>query len=159
MITRNPSYQREYKDHWSGDPALEQAPTDAALLEEYERKLRVARETGDWQPLCLAGQQPTTFVMGQVDRNIWRALHDRMSLPASNPRRIGPAEGVALLLRLALLKIVGFDVEVERRPDPRWHDWVMASPEVVNALDAIDEGIVEELGDQVYARLRGLSKK
>jgi hypothetical protein len=159
MIIRPPSYQREYTDHWPGDPAFVQPPSDESELKEYERKLRVARETGDWKPLLVEGAQPTAFIMGQVDRSIWRALGGRMMLPSSNPRWIGSAEGVALLFRLALVKIVGLDVEVDRRPDPRWEGWVMASPEVVNVLDAIDMGIVGELGDQVYLRLRGLSGK
>lgn len=172
MIIRPPSYQREYTEHWSGDPALVQPPPKPAkdagaeaeaaykkALEEYQRKLRVARETGDWAALRIEGAQPTPFVMGQVDRNIWRSIGDRLMLHSSNPRWIGPHECHALLFRLALQKIVGLDIEVERRPDPRWDGWVMASPDVVGALDAIDTGIVTELGDEVFIRLRGLSGK
>lgn len=172
MITRLPSYQREYTDHWSGDPALLQPPPEPAddassesrdryveALEEYWRKLRVARETGNWQPMRVGDAAPTSFIMGQVDRNIWRAIRDRMTLPADNALRIGAATGTALLFRLALTKIVGLDIDVDRRPDARWEGWVMASPEVVNELDAIHAGIVTELGDEVFIRLRGISKK
>ena len=173
MITRQPSYQREYTDHWSRDPALEQSPVappaEAAAeakaahetaVANYERKLRVARETGNWQPMVLDGQSPTSFVMGQVDRNAWRAIEDRMKLPADNQLRIGAKQGMALLFRLAVQRIVGLDLEVVRRPDPRWEGWVMAQPDLVTELDNnFHEDIVSELGDEVFVRLRGLSPK
>jgi hypothetical protein len=171
MITRLPSYQHEYTEHWSYDSALVRRPTtppDEAgaeskaahekAVEDYERKLRIARETGNWQPLILDGQSPTPFVMGQVDRNIWRAIRDRLNLRPGSPGWIGIDVGVALLFRLAIQRIVGLDLEVSRRADSRWEGWTMAQPELVSDLDTkYHPGIVTELGDQVFVRLRGLS--
>ena len=173
MITRLPSYQHEYVDHWSGDQALVQRPVPppddataavkeahAKAVDDYERKLRVARETGNWQPLIIEGQSPTPFVMGQVDRNAWRSLRDRLRLPPGTPGWVGPTQGVALLFRLALQRVVGLDLEVARRADARWENWVMAQPDIVTELDArFSPGIVAELGSEVFERLQGLSPK
>lgn len=164
MITpRLPSSQKQYDDYFSGDPAFKQPPpapddpTDEqkAALAEYETKLKAARETGDWRQLLVEGQTPTRFVLGQIDRNIFRAIQDRAILPLNSPQRIGPVQLFALLFRLALKSVVGFgDLKVERDFDPAW-GWVMAQADVVHQLDEVDPRIVGEIGTNILERLKG----
>jgi hypothetical protein len=171
-MIRLPSYQRDYDSCWSGDPALEQPPTDPgrsvpdekiaeyqSALEAYEAKLIAAQETGDWTAMIQPNQVPLKFVMCQVDRNVWRSIIDRGALPMDNPRWIGPGAITALLFRLALKDLVGAEFKVVRGPAPEWDGWVMAQADVVSALDQVSPGIVSEIGSAVYRRLVGISKK
>jgi hypothetical protein len=171
-MIRLPSYQRDHDMCWSGDTALEQPPIDPgrnvpdekiaeyeSALKAYETKLTNAQETGDWSALLLPNQTPMKFVLCQVDRNIWRSIIDRGSLPADNPRSIGPGALSALLFRLALKDLVGADVKITRTPDARWDDWEMAQPEIVSALDQVSTSIVSEIAGYIYRRLVGIPKK
>lgn len=171
-MIRLSSYQRDYDIYWSGDPALEQPPIDPgravsdetiaafkAALAAYQTKLTAARETSDWSALILENQVPLKFVMQQVDRNIWRAIIDRGSLPLDNPRLIGPGVLSSLLFRLAVKDIPGGEIKVVRAPAPEWDGWVMAQADIVSALDFVNPAIVSELGMDVYRRLVGVPKK
>lgn len=176
MITRPSSLVREYDEYVSIDPSFVQAPEPppenaapevieayAKELADYAAKVSSARETGDWQSMLIDGAKtPTKFVMRQVDRNIAREISDRVELDPDNPRRIGNNVGFCLLFRLAIVRIVGgpegAEGKIERAKDPRWDDWVMATPSVVNALDEIDRRIVTELGRTVFQRIRGSPK-
>ena len=159
-MIRTPSAVRDYDAYFSGDSAFEQPPTPAEGDEynAYQAKLTAARETGDWSPLLIAGQVPTKFVLGQVDRTTWRAVTDRAILPADNPRHIGPISMPAIVFRLAVKSIVGMDA-FKRQRDERWDGWIMAPASVVDQLDDIDLRIVNEISDQVFSRLRGVSPK
>ena len=171
MSLRPPSVQRSYDDYVSIDPAFVQAPTvpaesatdaERALYKEeserYVAKLKAAKQTGDWTPLRIEGQTPTKFVLGQVDRNIWRALMDRALLSEESPRRIGQVTLYALLFRLALRSVEGFgDVKVERRPDPNWESWEMAQASLVTTFDELDPRIVGEIGGGIFQRLQTVS--
>lgn len=164
MITpRPPSSQKQYDDYFSGDPAFKQPPKlsddptdeEKAALAEYEVTLKAARETGDWSSLKIDGQTPTRFVLGQIDRNIFRAIQDRAILPPDSPQRIGPVQLFALLFRLALKSVIGFgDLKVERDFDPAW-GWVMAQANVVHQLDEVDQRIVGEIGTNILKRIEG----
>lgn len=165
-MIRPPSLVRSWDSYYPRDSALKQAPRapaeDAPQVDREEFKLqaeayvvalRTCRETGDWSPLRIEGQEPTKFVMGQVDRNIWRELIDRAQLPADSPRRIGYTTLLALLFRLSIKQIVGWD-SFKRAPDADWDGWTMAPADLVNTLDDIDPGIVGELGSEVLDRLK-----
>jgi hypothetical protein len=167
VITRPPSAQRPYETYYSGDPAFVQppkAPADDAsdeakkeytdALEQHGAKVKSARDTGNWQALIVEGQSPTKFVMAQVDRGVWRELADRMILPPDSHRRVGIVTLRALAFRLAIKSIGGWD-KFERLPDPSWDNWTMAPEDIVAELDAIDAGIVNEIGTDVLERLRG----
>lgn len=168
MSFRLPSQQKQYDAYCSLDPAFVQAPTPPAdnvpeeereafkvAAQEYLSKFKAAKDTGDWSALLIPGQSPTKFVLGQVDRNVFRAIADRATLPLDNPRHIGPVALYALLFRLALKSIVGLgDLKVERMPDPQWENWTMAQPSVVTTLDDINPGIVGELGMDILNRLQ-----
>lgn len=160
MIIRPPSQQRQWDTHVSIDPAFKQAPpkdseTYADDLAAYAVLLANARDSGDWSKLAIEGQSPTKFVLGQVDRNIWRAIMDRAVLPGDSPRHIGQVTLYALLFRLSIKSIVGWD-KIERSPDFAWDGWVMAPADLVTTLDEIDPRIVGELGLEVFGRLRGV---
>jgi hypothetical protein len=167
MSLRPPSAQRAWDAHYSGDPAFLQPPprpdgepTDEykTAIDQYVARLTAAKETGDWKPLLIEGQQPTKFVMGQVDRNVWRSIMDRVVLPADNPRNIGQVALHALLFRLSVKDVVGFPA-FHRLPDPHWDNWTMAPSDLVTTLDEIDPRIVGELGSDVFMRLRGVGPK
>ena len=166
-MIRLPSIQRAYDWYWSGDPALRQppvAPADDAsdedkaahkiAADEYKAKLKAARDTGDWSALLKTGETPLKFVLEQVDRNAWRALDDRRSLPATNSRHISAGLLLGLLARLAIKDIVGAEgVRVQRGPDPQWDGWTMAQADLVTLLDTANENIISELGLCVFMRL------
>ena len=167
-MIRPPSSQRQWDAFTSIDPAFAQRPAlpaeptdaDRSALADYDAKITAAKETGDWRALLVEGQSPTKFVMGQIDRNTWRAIMDRAVLPGDSPRHIGQIALHALLVRLALRSVVGFgDVKIERQADPQWEYWPMAQAEIVTQLDEIDPRIVGELGSDVFKRLQGASPR
>lgn len=171
-MIRAPSLIRAFDDFYSADPAFIQPPAELgndatdAEKEEYERaladyraKILSAKETGKWDAALVPGAVPTKFVLQPVDRNIWREILDRGSLPADSSRRIGIVTAIALLFRLSLKSIVGFDLKVERAADPQWDGWVMAQPDVITVLDELDAGIVSEIGGGIYKRLMGIGPK
>lgn len=163
MIQRPPTLQRDFDLCFSGDPAFKQPPklvgdpTDElrAEIEQYVTRLRVAKETGNWSELLIEGQLPTRFVCRQVDRNVWRSIMDRVILPGDSPRHIGQVTMNALLFRLAVKEITGWD-KFERLPDANWDNWIMAPASLVTMLDEIDPRIVGEIGGDVFAKLRGV---
>ena len=172
-MIRLPSLVKAYDAVYSGDPALKQPPAkpdDKApeselaaykkAITDHRATIEACQETGDWSALTIEGQQPSKFVLGQIDRNIWRTISDRGSLPDSNPRHLGFGATLALLFRLALRDIPGLtDVKVEREPDPAWDNWTMAKPGIVTLLDMADPGIVTEIGFGIWKRLVDVSKK
>jgi hypothetical protein len=168
-MIRPPSLQRPWDEYFTGDPAILQPPPpppeDASdelkqahqdTIDQYIAKIRAARETGNWMPVVVEGQIPTKFTLHPVDRNIWRSIMDRAVLPPSNPRHIGEVTLHALLVRLSLRNIAGFEQKIDRRPDPNWDNWMMAQPDVITMLDEIDPRIIGELGSSVFRRLQGI---
>jgi hypothetical protein len=165
-MIRPPSLVRSWDAFYPKDPAFKQAPALPAddapqadrdefklQAEAYLTTLRTCRETGDWSPLRIEDREPTKFVMGPVDRNIWRELLDRCQLSTSSPRSIGFTTLLALLFRLSVRQIVGWE-KIVREPDPDWGDWTMAPADLVDQLDNIDSGIVGELGREVLEKLK-----
>jgi hypothetical protein len=157
-MIRLPSLQKTWSMFVTCDLAIVKRPAadDAAALADWQAKIKAARETGDWTPVTVDGQQPTKFQMGQVDRNVWRVIQDRATLTPGTHGHIGFVQLAALLFRLSIRDINGLDLKIERAVDPEW-GWLMASPAIVNALDEADPSIVGELGMEVFNRLRGLS--
>lgn len=173
-MLKPPSLVRDYTLHYSGDPALKQAPeapvfpedmteeSKASVLEAFKKEhaeyvvtLKTCQQTGDWSLLVLPGQQPTPFVMTQVNREDWRALAYRADLPRDNPRHIGWGVLLSLLFRMSIKSITGWGSQFDREPGV--DGWVMAPTKLVTALDDLDPGIVTELGAAVLSRLRGES--
>lgn len=169
-MIRLPSLQRAYDDFYSRDPAVIPEPTEpakTASVEEWEAhkksidewltKIRAAKETGRWDEVLVPGGVPTKFVMGQVDRSVWRTIADRFQLPDDNKQHIGWNQLSSLLFRLAVREIAGIDIKVQRHVDSEW-GWEMASADIVTVLDQADPRIVGELSAGVWKRLQDIPK-
>lgn len=168
---RPPSLSKSYDEFVSIDPVFVRSPMppgDGATeeeiaafktaLDEYIAKLRVARQTGDWAGMLVPGKtlaDATKFTLLQVDSNIWRELLDRATQSEGTPGRIGGAQLRALLVRLAIKAITGFETTIVRTEDPAW-GYTMAQAEVVDILDRFHPSIVGELGNRITERLRGV---
>lgn len=166
MSLRFGSLQKDFDFYVSSDPAFARPPAlpadDASdedkaafktAAEAYIAAWKSARETSDYSKLILDGQTPTKFVLGRINRNVWRSVQDRAGLPDSEPRRIGFIQLLALLARLSLKSIPSSEIKIEHAPDPQWDGWVMAKPEVIEQLDEFDPSIVGEIGKEVLRRL------
>jgi hypothetical protein len=153
-MLRPPSIQRQYDEFYSRDPALLQPPPNATPkeLEDHATKIRVARETGDWTALLVAGETPTKFVMRPLSGALFRRLSDRMIM-----RRIGPAELNAYAFRAALVEIPGWPTKLEREQVEDFGSLVAV--DLVDELEHIDPRIVTELGAEVIRRARGPTPK
>lgn len=135
-----PSLQRSATLIWSKDPALV-LPVDET---ERENALRVARETGNWQPI-LAGE-PTRFVVRFLGGAAFRWL-----ISESSRRKLTEIELAAMALRMAIEKIENwgdYQLELGRTAD----GFPLASAKLVDDLDAVDRTIVNELGTQIIER-------
>jgi hypothetical protein len=171
-----PSLARDVRLVWSGDTALD-APVrrDSAarlpdeseddhkereeawgkVLRAWWDRLRIARETGDWEPLLKPGEQPTWFVMRWIPGDLWRQVPrvtGEMALP----------EQLALVVRLGLVGIEnappGFKVELAQHVDVNGLKTGLgkvAVPELISKLDLVDTGIVTELGAVIADRQNG----
>lgn len=166
MSLRPPSLFKSWDEFVSVDPVFVQAPklddepTDEQKeeAEKYLAKLKAARDTGDWEPMLAPGRslnEATKFTLLQIDRNIWREVLDRSTLPLEVANRIGPSQLRALLVRLALKSALALDVKIERSVDPKW-GYEMAQADIISYLDSIDPRIVGELGTRIIERLRGV---
>lgn len=105
MISRLPSVAKPYDAVWSLDPAFEQLPdgADDATRTEHAHRWKVARETGDYSKLLVAGASPTKFVMRQLPPEHFPVLVDMMRSGSGN------AEVASLSFRLALQSISNWD--------------------------------------------------
>lgn len=145
---RPPSNQQTYDAFWSGDPAFVQGEG-----KEHERKLELARETGDWSPVIVVGLVPTKFVLRQIPGEIKRRILDRF-----NADQIGGYELDSLLLRLAVVDVVGLgDFKLRFASEDDWGK--LATHDLPNLLDACAPGCVAELAVQIFNRMMGISGK
>lgn len=148
IVTRPPSNQRTYDAFWSKDPAFIQGAGP-----DHERKIEIARETGDWSSLLIEGQTPTKFVLRQIPGEIKRRILDRFAA-----EKIGGYELDSLLLRLAVADVVNLgDFKLKLTVDDEWG--TLATHDLPNLLDECAPGCVAEIGLLVYQRMMGLSGK
>lgn len=108
---------------------------------EVENLIRVARETGEWQPL-ITGPSPTKFVMRVIPGSLFRKLLDA---------NYGSAEFSAMTLRIALTDIVLAGYKFKTCNHPTFGK--IADESVIDVLDAIDMGIVNELSMAAIQRV------
>jgi len=75
-VIKAPSLIREYTWIWSKDPALDAPPKSASkkVRDEWERRLKVAREMGAYDGVMRAGEKPTTFGLQVMPNDSWLAL-------------------------------------------------------------------------------------
>lgn len=148
IVTRPPSNLTSYDAFFSGDPAFVQGDG-----EEHERKLAIAHETGDWSSLLVAGMVPTKFVLRQVPGHVKRLVLDRY-----NAKLIGGLELDALLVRIAVVGVVGLgDFKLRFTGDPTYGK--LAALDLIDLLDEHAPGAVAELAVQIFDRMMGLSGK
>lgn len=148
FVTRPPSNQQTYDAFWSGDPAFVQGEG-----KEHERKLELARETGDWSPLLISGLVPTKFVLRQIPGEIKRRVLDQF-----NAGKIGGYELDSLLLRLAAVDVVGLgDFKLKFTMSDDWGR--IATNDLPNILDECAPGCVAELALHIFHKMMGLSPK
>lgn len=172
-MLRPPSNQRPYDEFYSRDPAFVQLPDSEPLsklepearaartrvVEDHERAIRIARETGDWKPLLAGEAEPTRFVMMPMSGDLFRKLGD---LTLSD--KLGGLELDQLVVRIALVDVVNLgDTKVDRRrphENPAFRELgKVASVDITNLLDSIDRRIIGELGGLVMTRARGPDPK
>ncbi len=154
-MIRPPSNIRAYDDFYSGDPAIIQPEVDATPEQraERDRLIRVARETGDWAPITVSGQQPTKFVMLPSSGDAYRTMIDSMSSD-----KYGHFKMSQIAFRLAVKAIENFgNLEVKRNESERYGE--IATVKVSDALDAVDKKIVTELGQEAMRRASAISPK
>lgn len=166
-MLRLPSNQRDYDDYWSGDPAFIQPsplpdnPTDEQTaewkkaFEEHAAKIKRARETGDWSPLLIEGQQPTKFVMQQIRGDQWRYLVDEST--REDEHRMGPATFWQLMFRCACVSVKNLGIDVNDKPVKHRDLGLIAPADIPNLLDKIDASIVTELAGAAFERARNLN--
>jgi hypothetical protein len=169
LLLRLPSNQKPYDAFYWRDPAFHQPPEPPADDADEETKeawrkaysahvdrMKAARETGQWPDVTIEGKQPTKFVMRPIPGNTSRRLEDRL-LSGS----LGANELNALAFRIGIQQIEnlggGTDYKVKFTEHPEFG--VIATEDVVNMLDAIQRGIVNDLGNDAFDRSRGPSQK
>lgn len=151
-----PSVQGEYADYWSGDPAFHQPDSnDEESVREHADKVRRARETGDWSPLLIEGQVPTKFVMKPLKGRQLRWLIDQSS--RNDEYRIGNAQLGALVFRCAFVSAKDLDLSVADRHIKHPELGKIASADVTDVLDRIDQSIVIEIAAHVYEKALNLN--
>lgn len=150
-MLRLPSLQKEFAFVYSGDDALVQPPEDAAARADYDHKLTVARETGDYSALLLEGRQPSQFILRPIPGDALRRLFDGAG-------KLGNNTLASMSFRLAIVRVVDLaGVEVKHEVDKNLGR--IATVGVVNALDSIDPAIVNEAGLHALVRSQGIPGK
>lgn len=155
-MIRPPSNQKPYDEYWSGDPAFVQPDAnDPASVEEHACRVKRARETGDWTPLLIEGQEPTKFVMQPIKGDQWRWLVDEST--REDEHRMGPAKFWSLMFRCACVSVKNLGIQLPDKP-VRHPDLGMIAPvDIPNTLDSIDASIVTELAGAAFERARALN--
>jgi hypothetical protein len=149
-----PSLQTEYALIYSGDSALT-LPADET---ERANALRIARETGRWAAITLAGQEPTVFMFRPIHgvARTWMAN-------AVRARQLGPDAVLELVFRLALVSVTGLPgVELKHERVDGLAILTLATMDQFYSLGTGDQGrdVVIELGDIVLTRtLQGVPPK
>lgn len=155
MALRPPSNQSNRDDFWSRDPAFIQLPDNATEAQgaAHALKWRVARETGNFGELLVEGASPTKFVMRPIPGNIIRKLIDKCSAG-----QLGDLELAALAFRCALVEVSNFgDTKIKHVNTEDFGR--IASQSIVDELDEVAKGAVNELGSEAIQRATGLSGK
>lgn len=164
------SLQSTYTLVWSQDPALDlpEPPPDAndeqkaEVAKERERLLRVARQTGNWQPITKPGEQPTFFHFDCLSHNEFAWAQGEASR-----RQLGDLEINNLLFLVAIRRIENFgDVKIERKQvgriegtkDSIWLASAAVLDKIHAALRSIEDGaniLVAEFVVEIIRRARG----
>lgn len=150
-MLRLPSVQKTYDEYYTGDPAFVQLDDNASAdaRAEHERKLKLARLTGNWSDLLVEPTaKPTKFGFRIIPSEMRRKLVDMIG--ASENARLS-LEWIALCFRGAIVDVANLgDVRVAKVKHPEFG--VIASTDICDLLDGIDPQIVNELGLRAWER-------
>lgn len=152
-MIKPPSLTRETTWIYSGDPALDAPPENAPkkAAQAWADRLKVARQTGQWDGLLKAGQKPTLFTVRIIPGTPWRALMD-----SYHSGKRGPAELSALVARLALVGVMHLQDADGNDVDVKFTDVAglgsIADQKVVDVLDGYSPDIIGELSQFVMER-------
>lgn len=148
-----PSLQRPYDEFWSFDPAIvpppDDPPSDAdddvkgsfrAAVEEWKRRLDVARETGNWSAVTVPGMDPTRFTLEPITGQALREIRSRLEAGQLDMTHTA----APLAFRACIVKISNPSIEFKHERDKDLGR--LAPVSLTNKLDAIDPTIVTELG-------------
>jgi hypothetical protein len=151
MLT--PSLQHRHTLVWSQDPSLARPAEKAApdVVKAFEHKLTVARDTNDWAEVVKQGEKLTLFYVVPLAGTLLRRLTDETSAG-----KFGEQGLWAMVFRVCLRSVENLDIKVETELGPYGET---AKAEVIDALDAINPGIVTELGSLLFARAVAPPKK
>jgi hypothetical protein len=152
------SNQKVYDEHWSGDEAFEQVPSDATpeQIADYNAKLTVATETGNWSGLRVAGSsEPTKFTVRPIPVAAYGKLAD---LQVSGAGRV---EILTLGFRIALVSVSNLDnAKVATVNDERFGKIATLSfLDDAGLTGAVGMRIVSEIGERCLERASTLSPK
>lgn len=167
-MLRLPSIQKEYDDYWSGDPAFVQPPKEPGkeasdearakwkeAVAEHLAKIKRARETGDWSSLLIEGEQPTKFIMKPLKGQQLRFLIDEHM--RADQFRIGDAQLSSLVFRCAFSAVKNLGVAYNDKPVRHPDLGLIASSDVTDMLDQIDQSIVAELASVAFEKAQNLN--
>jgi hypothetical protein len=161
------SIQRNHDEFWSNDPAIVQPPEDPpadaddkvkeahkATVTEWLRQIDTARETGQWDPILVAGMHPTKFTLRPIPGQALRAIHAKMERGELDTWR----QAAPIAFRACIVKIE--NPSITFKPEKSDEYGMLAPVAITDRLDAVDMGIVTELGMLCLSRgTQGLSPK
>ena len=142
-MIKPPSIQNEYTLIYSGDPALNLPEDEAAR----DHALAQARQTGDWRALVREGETPTLFHFGQITRTQRDWIVGEMQR-----RQLSAPELDALIIRVALRRIVGLGAHKVERAKHQAAGFHLADAETIDALENVSAALIPELSGVVWER-------
>lgn len=158
-MLRLPSVQGQYDTYWSGDPVFTQPDeTDECALRGHADKLKRAHETGDWAPLLKDGEvleHASKFVMQPLKGRQLRWLIDQTR--RNDEHQIGNAQLGSLVFRCAFVSVKDLDLDRKEKSFKHPDLGTIASSDVTDVLDRIDQGIVVELAAHAFQKAQALN--
>lgn len=127
-----------------------------ALVEEWRRKLRVARERQDWTGLIIDGKTPRYVVMRWVPDEVLAWWQDQRRDDATGGAgELGLERHLRLLVRIAISSIEGDRPRTFALTRNERIDWEVADRDALDEIKAIVGGaayprFVADLGRQIY---------
>ncbi len=153
MIQLPPSLQHPHPVVFSRDSALARpSDDDPEALKKWEKAFEVARETGKYADVLIAGEEPTLFYVKPLAGSTARRLVDDRQAG-----RLGGMAFTALVFRLCIRSIANPTIEVKPSVDARYG--AIADEEVTDVLDRLNPVIVNEIGSYCFERAASPSGK
>ena len=174
---RPPSLIKPRDEFYSGDPAFKPSPVAPELasnadddakdvykaavaeyvkaVEERERLVNLARETGDWSALRIEGKTPVKFVMRPLKSRQFNRIADMIIA-----REVGAVTAKEIAFGAALAEVAGIgDAKITYDDHPRLGR--IATPDFLDEVwpTGLVVSAVAELGELVLERARDIAPK